>query len=1605
MQKTNTNISPIFDDFDESKNFHRILFNAGNAVQARELTQAQTILQNQIERIGKHLFTEGSMVVPGGIRAIESQDYATINLNTGSLYTDFSTVDTSNLYIKSNTTGIVYQIAKTFDATTTDPVTLFFDLLTPGTNNQEKAFTVGDTATIYTLTSNGAQQALALCSISGLGQGAWIKVQAGIYFVRGMFVRTDDQDYVVSKYDTSTTAKVGFEVIEEVISASDDVTLYSNANGYPNQNAPGAQRLKVTLKLTGLTLDAVDPNFIEIARFDGGSIASVIDYTSYSLIEQAIAQRTYETNGDYVITPYGMEIKESLKVGTNGGVWDAASGGDETKLVAAMKPGVGYVKGYRVENVGIQNVVFDKARDAAFLNNAAFTAYYGQYFYVNNMKSLPDIDVKKQILLLDSGNAQVGTARIRAVSCDTPGYYRIYVFDIAFNTGKGVSNVTSIKYTDASNLFTASIVYLPAQLYNTNSNSLLFHLPVGAIKTLTANGSDTSYTVLRSFNLTTDSNGNVSASTNTNEFFAAVDNASYTIALTGAATVGTQFTPSATITLGGTIVGTTMNIALGSANANKAIKVIAPVLKSSTTQKTKTLLTVTNEVISFVTTNQQQLSKADIYSLTSVVDNTTGADVTAQYYFDNGQRDNFYQNGMLKRVDGLPVIATVKVTYMYFAHSAGDYFSIDSYPGLTRNQLPTYNGNNLGDYIDFRPLKDSNGNFTSSTVYGEILMPGNTIRADITYYLPRADLIVVNSKGEFHNVKGIPSLSPKVPTAPDDSMSLYQLYLNAYTSSTSDVTIKAVDNKRYTMRDIGALETRIANVEYYTSLSALETKANTVQVLDPTTGNNRFKNGFAADGFTDFALADTAAVDWSASLDVNVGQLNPQFVENGIDLVPFGLSAAVKPGKVFMQAYSEVAAVSQPYATSTCNINPYAVYSWMGSVSLTPDRDYWTDVYYLQPIIINNTLDYTGGQPQGAFWGSWVKTTRDMLGGHKDWAKLQYVQYQYQYQTTVTATDYSSQTDNLVSTSLIPYMRSIPITFNAVSMRPYTRLFPFFNNTAVDGYCAPAGGSYGQALVTDANGSLTGTFLIPCNSTLAFPVGTAVFRLTDSAANSIDPNVLTSAGQTTFSAGGISEGRQVTVTNTRVLNATTSVVATGAVNYVDPIAQTFLMPGSVGSYMTRANIYFATKSDTIPVTLQLRTATSGLPSSTVLASKTLQPWQVATSGDGSVPTAFYFDDPVYLTEGNEYALVLMADTQSYNVYIARQGQNIIGSAMALSKQAYTGVFLTSSNSSTWTPDQTADLKFDVYRAKFSTTNPGVVTYGNNAPMAVPLAFNAVATTSGSANLVVTKQSHGLLAGDKVTINGLITGNNINATDINGKQFTVLVSDVDTFTIAAPTTANATGTIGGSGMTLNGYFPFNLFNGSVDYFAPSGTSVTWEYQYVSQTTRAWSGWTKFNPGDDVKVLAQGIVRGYGDFQYRATLTTTADNLSAVIDSQGINAILISMRVDATKKIFNYVTQNILFNNPSTHARIFVGATLPGSSKMNLYIKKIDSADQDVSTIPWVLLTPTTPITNSQSSMEYEWDYDNNFVGFKIKVELLGDNNNPPSLQDYRSIAFA
>ncbi len=78
-QKTNLNVSPYYEDFDANKNFYKILFRPGYSIQTRELTQLQSILQNQVESIGKFSFKQGEMVIPGELGLNTTLDFVKLS--------------------------------------------------------------------------------------------------------------------------------------------------------------------------------------------------------------------------------------------------------------------------------------------------------------------------------------------------------------------------------------------------------------------------------------------------------------------------------------------------------------------------------------------------------------------------------------------------------------------------------------------------------------------------------------------------------------------------------------------------------------------------------------------------------------------------------------------------------------------------------------------------------------------------------------------------------------------------------------------------------------------------------------------------------------------------------------------------------------------------------------------------------------------------------------------------------------------------------------------------------------------------------------------------------------------------------------------------------------------------------------------------------------------------------------------------------------------------------------------------------------------------------------------------------------------------------------
>ena len=341
------------------------------------------------------------------------------------------------------------------------------------------------------------------------------------------------------------------------------------------------------------------------------------------------------------------------------------------------------------------------------------------------------------------------------------------------------------------------------------------------------------------------------------------------------------------------------------------------------------------------------------------------------------------------------------------------------------------------------------------------------------------------------------------------------------------------------------------------------------------------------------------------------------------------------------------------------------------------------------------------------------------------------------------------------------------------------------------------------SLVTDAAGSVEGYFAIP-DARMAnnprFRTGERVFRLTSSPTNTKSPEPETFAQATYTATGEIRSVRETIVRTrnarvvTRNVNQTRTTSNTETrdeiVGWWDPVAQSFMPQVEGGEYITKIDVFFSQVDDNIPVTCQIREMNTGYPTTKVLpfASKTLLPEECVVSSDATAATTFTFDEPVYVKNGVEVAIVLQTDSPDYLVWISRMGEKDVGGKRLVSEQPYLGVLFKSQNNSTWTAYDMEDLKFKIYRAKFDTTKTGTVKFVNDAVETTDLETDPIRSYNGVTKVKVLHRDHHMYDDTKnnVTISGITSG--VTST-LNG----AITNSATTLTLASTLTGVGTST--------------------------------------------------------------------------------------------------------------------------------------------------------------------------------------------------------------------
>ncbi len=413
--------------------------------------------------------------------------------------------------------------------------------------------------------------------------------------------------------------------------------------------------------------------------------------------------------------------------------------------------------------------------------------------------------------------------------------------------------------------------------------------------------------------------------------------------------------------------------------------------------------------------------------------------ITDKFSLDKGQREQFYDFSRLIRSRGATApnkrILIIFDKFGVPVDDSGDFYTANSYvEEIFATGVPLLRNRTLraSDTLDFRPRVSDFTSITASpfdyssrdfaesgSTVVRVTAPGESMVLGYDFYVGRKDRLVLNKLGGLKLIFGAPAPEPKLPEAAEAAMEIARITYPPYVYNIDDIVIQTIDNRRYTMRDIGNLEDRIESLEEVTSLSLLERRTDSLQVLDAD-GNDRFKSGFFADDFRTADFVDFDNPETSVNVSSRTGTLDCQFefatialqlqldplinpddasLDQNLALVD---SSTKKTGDLVTLNYDEIPWLEQPLASRTENVNPFNVILYDGQLIVSPSSD---------DFIVSRTI----GSRRETVFGPEVATFEQNF---------------------------------IQSTETAQFMRERNIEFRASAIKPLTEFFPFFEGAS-----------------------------------------------------------------------------------------------------------------------------------------------------------------------------------------------------------------------------------------------------------------------------------------------------------------------------------------------------------------------------------------------------------------------------------------------------------------------------------------------------------------------------------------------------------------------------
>lgn len=975
--------APYYDDFDKakSKNYVKMLYNPGYALQARELTQSQTMLQNQIASVGSYLFKDGSAVDGAKISYSTKQPFIKINKTYNNAlvkpedFFDRNREDKSkNLIFYGQSSGQPIQITDFYEIGENWYLAFSYmgsDILVDRQGNpvNEEAFVTQD----YQL-----QRGFTATAINN---GLVASCTEGYIFIDGFFVYVPKKNICISvPADMDTEYHIGFGVKRSVVTANTDPDLHDPAAGMYNYKAPGADRYQILAELKALSsaeinelgegANDVEKEFVSGVVIKGDVLIKEQNYDANAALMDMLARRTYEESGSYTTKPWKIQLYDDVTAEQL--AEQKLTGSPSEYYRICVEPGSGYIYGYRVSTLVSQNLFVKKPRtplrkegNAVYVPKNIYT--YAKYesdtgnvnfdFRALEAKSFPNLlglDVVDVMSAENGLGTSLGTCRVTGIE-KNGSVLSIYLTDVQdvlgkFSTARSFKSRSNGSFvnlytneddcaviygTDTPKIYPTGYLMVTPEVDNTNpmTNSLVYEFTKSYQKSVEEDTSSISLTLNwdsekrhkfdKLLYIHDEDGKHISIESMGVEWEQATNTVTIKELINGSV-----FKKGVTYTICGTIVYNEGDVA----DTNRV-----------STLRTKTLTTVEAESISVpAEADKVELANEDIFHIYSVLD-ADGNDVTDRLVFDNGQTDYLYGKGSLSGFKALRTSAdankakTYTVKYVYYKHgasigafSAGSYINDDNRDYLSKNPefaalypdlyaaIPVYRSVSTGTRYKLRDCLDFR--MKASELGTNAVSRYPNANSNITF---NASIYQPRIDAVWIDKNGefgvTEGIESQTPEVPEEKDGTMTIY---YLYNEPYVTSIEKVGVQYVNNQRKTMKD-IINIE-----NRLTNVENVVSLtlleqsavnmqITDAEGLNRYKTGIFTDSFGDFSNSDYTNADWNCTIDAVECSVRPLFE---VEEHPFKLdnnTTSAYRPTANVATYDDVIMTIQPNASTT----------------------------------------------------------------------------------------------------------------------------------------------------------------------------------------------------------------------------------------------------------------------------------------------------------------------------------------------------------------------------------------------------------------------------------------------------------------------------------------------------------------------------------------------------------------------------------------------------------------------------------------------------------------------------------------------------------------